>query len=155
MCNQAAGCNRCLPSVQDTMQTQLKVIQDDQKKVAARDLPVGARLRQFGETWRVLGTRPKVIRILSVGFCIQPNLTKSPTIISGYVHSLRTSYLTEALHSFLLPHSNTDPVQEASTFSRPGTILPVQSLPLGLSTASKEFTILAKKIKLKTLHKGI
>ena len=66
-------------------------------QVAAPDLPVGVRLYQFWETWEPLRASPKVIRILS--FQIQPNLTRSPTIISGYMHPLRNSYLTEALHA--------------------------------------------------------
>ena len=34
-------------------------------------------------------------------FWIQPNLTRSPTIIIGYVHPLWNSYLKEALHAII------------------------------------------------------
>ena len=62
--------------------------------IAAPDLPVGARLHQFWETWEAPGAGSKVIRIPKKGytlpFRIRPNLTRSPTIISGR-HPLRTS----------------------------------------------------------------
>ena len=70
--------------------------------VAASDLPVDSRLDQVWETWAALCVNCKVIRILRAGytlpFQIQPILARSPIILSGYVHPLRNSNLTEALH---------------------------------------------------------
>ena len=70
----------------------------------ALDLPVGARLHEFWETWEALGASSNVLKILKEGytpFRIQPNLTRSWTIISSYVNPLRNSYLTEALHPLM------------------------------------------------------
>ena len=71
----------------------------------AQNLPVGSRLHQFWETWATLGASPNVIKILREGytlpFRIRPPMTRLPTIISGYVHPLRNSYLTEALHALM------------------------------------------------------
>ena len=57
----------------------------------ALDLPVGARLHDFWETWEALGAGPKVVKILKEGYTLpfqtQPNLTRSPTIIGCYVKS--------------------------------------------------------------------
>ena len=68
---------------------------------ASLDLPVGARLHQLWETWEALGANPKVIKILKEGHALpfqnQPNLTRSPTIISCCVNPPRNLYLTEAL----------------------------------------------------------
>ena len=67
-----------------------------------KDLPVGARLNQFWETWEALGAGPKVIQMFKEGYTIpfqtRTNLTRSPTIISRYVHPHRNIYLFEALH---------------------------------------------------------
>ena len=58
--------------------------------VFVQNLPVGARLNQFWETWKALGAGPKVVQILKEGythpFQTRPNLTRSPTILSCYVH---------------------------------------------------------------------
>ena len=63
--------------------------------VVAIDRPVGAGLHEFWEIWAALGTSPKVTTVLREGytllFWIRPNLTRSPTIISGYVHTSGTS----------------------------------------------------------------
>ena len=65
---------------------------------AASNLPVGARLQNFWQTWLDL----KVVQILregySLSFQIRPNLTRSPTIISCYVNPHWNLYLLEALH---------------------------------------------------------
>ena len=49
-----------------------------------------------------MGAGPKVVQMLKEGytlpFQIRPNLTRSPTIISCYVHPHRNLYLLEALH---------------------------------------------------------
>ena len=70
----------------------------------AIDLPVGARLQQFWQTWIDLGAGPKVSRILKQGyilpFQIRPNLTRSPTVIS-YANPHRNLYLFEALHQLM------------------------------------------------------
>ena len=74
-------------------------------KNAAPDLPVGARLQNFWQTWLDLGAGPKVVQILKEGytlpFQIRPRLTRSPTIISCYVNPHRNSYLLEALHQLI------------------------------------------------------
>ena len=44
--------------------------------VVAPDLPVGARLHQFWETWEALWAGPKVIRILREGYSPLPEPTK-------------------------------------------------------------------------------
>ena len=81
--------------------------------VVAPGLPVGARLHQFRETWAALGASPKVITVLREGyslpFWIWPNPTRSPTIISFYVHPLRNSYLMEALDA-LMENNAVEPV---------------------------------------------
>ena len=67
-----------------------------------KDLPVGARLNQFWETWEALRARPKVVQMLKEGYTLpfqtRSNLTRSPTIISCYVHPHRNLCLLEALH---------------------------------------------------------
>ena len=67
-----------------------------------QNLPVGARLNQFWETWEALGAGPKVVQILKDGytppFQTRSNLTRSPTIIFCYVHPHRNLYMFEALH---------------------------------------------------------
>ena len=56
----------------------------------AQNLPVGARLNQFWETWAALGAGPKIIQMLKEGYILpfqtRPNLKRSPTIISCYVY---------------------------------------------------------------------
>ena len=46
-------------------------------------------------------------------------------------------------------------VQEVHALSPPGSVLPVQALPFGLSTAPMEFTVVAKEVKLMAFQKGI
>ena len=73
--------------------------------IVVTNLPVGARLQNFWETWLDLGAGPKVVQILREGytlpFRIRPKLTRSPTVISGYVNPHRNSYLLEALHQLI------------------------------------------------------
>ena len=73
--------------------------------IAAQNLPVGARLQNFWQTWLDLGAGPKVVQILKEGyslpFRIWPNLTKSTNIISCYVNPHRNLYLLEALHQVI------------------------------------------------------
>ena len=68
-------------------------------------LPVGARLQKFWEIWLGLGASPKVVQILREGYTLafqtQPNLTRSPSVVSCYVSPLRNSYLVEALHQLI------------------------------------------------------
>ena len=63
---------------------------------------VGARLQQFWEKWEALGSSPKVVTILRVGYTLpfqfRPNLTRSPTVITKYVNLQRQSHLLEALY---------------------------------------------------------
>ena len=63
----------------------------------ALDLPVGARLYKFWETWEALGASQKA----TLPFQIQPNLTGSPIIISCYVNAHRNLYLLQALHQLM------------------------------------------------------
>ena len=74
-------------------------------KLAAQNLPVGARLQNFWQTWLDLGAGPKVVQILKEGytlpFRIRPKLTRSPTVVSCYVNPHRNSYLLEALHQLI------------------------------------------------------
>ena len=53
---------------------------------AVPNLPVGARLQKFWESWLNLGAGPKVVQILKEGytlpFRVRPKLTSSPTVIS-------------------------------------------------------------------------
>ena len=69
------------------------------------NLPVGARLQSFWETWLDLGAGQKVVQILREGyplpFRIRPQLTRSPSVISHYVNPHRNSYLLEALHQLI------------------------------------------------------
>ena len=72
---------------------------------AVPNLPVGARLQNFWQTWLNLGAGPKIVQILREGytlpFRIRPNLTRSPTVVSRYVNPHRNSYLLEALHQLI------------------------------------------------------
>ena len=74
-------------------------------KLAAQNLPVGARLQNFWQTWLHLGAGPKVVQILKEGytlpFRIRPKLAGSPTVVSRYVNPHRNSYLLEALHQLI------------------------------------------------------
>ena len=71
----------------------------------ALNLPVGARLQNFWQTWLDLGAGPKVVQILQEGytlpFRIRPKLTRIPTVISCYANPHRNSYLLEALHQLI------------------------------------------------------
>ena len=73
--------------------------------LAVQNLPVGARLQNFWQTWLEMGAGPKIVQILREGytlpFRIRPNLTRSPTVISCYVNPHRNSYLMEALHQLI------------------------------------------------------
>ena len=55
-------------------------------KNAASNLPIGSRLQNFWQTWLNLGAGPKIVQMLKEGytlpFHIQPNLARSPTVIS-------------------------------------------------------------------------
>ena len=86
--------------------TQLSCVQPvTNAKNAAQNLPVGARLQNFWQTWLDLGASPKVVQILKEGytlpFRIRPRLTRSPTVISCYVNPHRNSYLLEPLHQLI------------------------------------------------------
>ena len=86
--------------------TQLSCVQPvTNVKNAAPNLPVGARLQNFWQTWLDLGAGPKVVQILKEGytlpFRIRPRLTRSPKVVSCYVNPHRNSYLLEALHQFI------------------------------------------------------
>ena len=74
-------------------------------KNVASDLPAGARLQNFWQTWLDLGASPKVVQILKEGYAlpfrIRPNLTRSPTVIRCYVNPHRNLYLLEALHQLI------------------------------------------------------
>ena len=71
----------------------------------ASNLPVGARLQNFWQTWLDMGACPKVIQTLKQGytlpFRIRPKLTRSPTVVSCYGNPHRNSYLLEALHQLI------------------------------------------------------
>ena len=60
--------------------------------IVAPDLPVGARLHQFGEKLKALGASPKVVIVLKKGYTLAfhflLNLTRSPTIIIKSVMSI-------------------------------------------------------------------
>ena len=86
--------------------TQLSCVQSvTNVKNAAQNLPVGARLQNFWQTWLDLGAGPKVVQILREGyplpFWIRPKLTRSPTVISCYVNPDRYLSLLEALHQLI------------------------------------------------------
>ena len=74
-------------------------------KNAAQNLPVGARLQSYWQTWLNPGAGPKVVQILREGytlpFRIRPNLTRSPSIISCSANPQRNLYLLEALHQLI------------------------------------------------------
>ena len=69
------------------------------------NLPVGARLQNFWESWLKLGAGPKVVQILKEGYTLpfqtRPKLTRSPSVVSCYVNPQRYSYLLEALHQLI------------------------------------------------------
>ena len=64
----------------------------------------------------------------------------------GHIHRFQRS---------ILPHTNSQSVQEVHALLPPGSVLPVQALPFGLSTAPMEFTVVAKEVKLVAFQKGI
>ena len=72
---------------------------------AVSNLPVGARLQNFWETWLDLGAGPKVVQILREGYTLpfrnRSKLTRFPTVVSYYVNPHRNSYLLEALHQLI------------------------------------------------------
>ena len=55
----------------------------------------GSRLTHIWQAWVTLGASPKVIlkEGYTLSFWNQPPLSRSPIIISGYIHPLRHSYL--------------------------------------------------------------
>ena len=69
------------------------------------NLPVGARLQNFWKQWLNLGAGPRVVQILKEGytlpFRIQPNLSRTPTVISCYGNPHRNLKLLEALHQLM------------------------------------------------------
>ena len=69
------------------------------------NLPVGARLQNFWESWLRLGAGPKVVQTLKEGYTLpfqtRPKLTRSPSVVSCYVNPQRNSYLLEALHQLI------------------------------------------------------
>ena len=73
-------------------------------QIAASNLPVGARLQNYWQTWLDLGAGPKVVQTLREGytlpFQIRPKLTRSPTI-SCYVNPHRNLYLLEKLQQLM------------------------------------------------------
>ena len=86
--------------------TQLSCVQPAiNVKNSASNLPVGARLQNFWQSWLDLGAGPKIVQILREGytlpFRIRPNLTRSPTVVSCYANPHRNSYLMEALHQLI------------------------------------------------------
>ena len=86
--------------------TQLSCVQPvTNVRNAVPNLPVGARLQNFWQTWLDLGAGPKVVQILKEGYALPfrvwPKLTRSPTVISCYVNPHRNSYLLEALHQLI------------------------------------------------------
>ena len=106
----AAGChytNYALKSVKSvSCVTQLSCAQSvTNVNNVVTNLPVGARLQNFWQTWLNLGAGPKIVQILKEGytlpFWIRPKLTRSPTVISCYVNPHRNSYLLEALHQLI------------------------------------------------------
>ena len=54
------------------------------------------------------------------------------------------------LQGRILPHTNSQSVQEVHAFSHPE----FKPLPFGMSTAPMEFTVVAKEVKLMALQKG-
>ena len=74
-------------------------------KNVVSNLPVGARLQNFWQTWLDLGAGLKVVQILREGyilpFQIRPKLTRSPTVISCYGNPHRNLSQLEALHQLI------------------------------------------------------
>ena len=66
--------------------------------LAVQNLPVGARLQPFWQTWLEMGAGLRIVQILRDGytlpFRIRPNLTRSPTVISCYVNPHRNCYIS-------------------------------------------------------------
>ena len=94
-------CQKCFLTV-----TQLSCVKPvTNVKNVASNLPVGARLQNYWQTWLDLGAGPKVVQILKEGytlrFRIRPKLTRPPTVISCYVNPHRNLYLLEALHQLI------------------------------------------------------
>ena len=101
-----SGCyQKCkLKYVKDVFCVQLSFVKPvTNLQHAVSNLPVGARLQNFWQTW--LDLDPKVVQIRREGytlpFRIRPNLTRSSTIISCYVNPHRNLYLLEALHQLM------------------------------------------------------
>ena len=100
--------------------TQLSCVQPATNvKNAVSNLPVGARLQNFWQTWLDLGAGPKVVQILKEGytvpFRVRPKLTRSPTVISCYVNPHRNSCLFEAIYQ-LVDKNAVELVQNQTSF---------------------------------------
>ena len=71
----------------------------------ATNLPVGARLQNFWQTWLDLGAGPKAVQILKEGYTLpfrtRPNLSRNSTVISNYGNPHRNLSLLDALHQLL------------------------------------------------------
>ena len=127
----SAGChckNYKIKSVKSvSCVTQLSCVQPvTNVKIAAPDLPVGARLQNFWQTWLDLGAGPKVVQILKEGytfpFQIQPRLTRSPTIISCITSAYsqkccRTSKTTNISGVFQLTIFSPKTQQQVETYT--------------------------------------
>ena len=90
----------------DSCVTQLSCVNPVSNVInVALNLPVGARLQNFWQTWLDLGAGPRVVQILQEGytlpFRIRPKPTRIPTVISCYANPHRNSYLLEALHQLI------------------------------------------------------
>ena len=72
---------------------------------AVPNLPVGARLKNFGQTWLDLGASPKVIQILKEGYTLPFRIpAKAHKVTHGYkllCQFPQNSYLLEALHQLI------------------------------------------------------
>ena len=101
--------------------TQLSCVQPvTNVPLAVQNLPVGARLQTFWQTWLKMGAGSKIVQILREGytlpFRIRPNLTRSPMVISCYVNQLMDKNAVELVHNqtslgffnrlFLVPKPN-------------------------------------------------
>ena len=148
-------------------------------KNAASNLPVGAKLQNFWQTWLNLGAGPKIVRSLRFFnrlFLVPKRNTKwRPILDLSNVNpflkvekfkmetpeTIRTSFqqrdwVTSIDFKDAYFHI---PIQEQSRkylrFHVQGQTYQFKALPFGLSTAPMGFTVVAKEVKLMAIHKGI
>ena len=116
----------------------------------AHNLPLGSRLIRFRNLGSLGGWTLGSTNVeggLHSSFLVKPNLTRSPKIISCYVHSHRNLYWFRGITSAY--------GQRCLRFLIQGRAYQFKALPFGLSTTPLEFTVIPKEVNLMAIHKDL